>query len=90
MSETNTRTIDELIDLPYSEMSEDEISLVVEWKAAIKARDAEYEQRMKMLSEKLDEIRDIHLQTAHDAGALLEQLTAHAIDNYKAVSNGEA
>lgn len=35
--------INKLIDKPYSEMTDEEIEFVVEWKASIKARDAAYE-----------------------------------------------
>lgn len=48
MSETqNPRPIDDIIDLPYSELTEEEIELVIDYKAQIKARDEQFAARMK-------------------------------------------
>lgn len=77
------RTINDLIDLPYSEMTEDEIALVVEFKANIKARDAEHEARMEALHESMAESAAANREIAQKADALLTELTAHAIERYK-------
>lgn len=89
-AEPKERSINELIDLPYSEMTEDEIARVVDFKAAIKARDEGFQRRMEEMQNHLDEIREVHMQTARNADALLAELTAHAIAGYKVVSNGQA
>ena len=88
--EPKERSINELIDLPYSEMTDEEIARVVDFKAAIKARDEEFKRRMEEMQNHLDEIKEVHMQTARNADALLAELTAHAIADYKAVSNGQA
>lgn len=80
------RTINELIDLPYSEMTEEEIALVVEFKAAVKARDAEHEARMSALHDALAEQTEIHRVMADTAQAKLEDLTAHAIGRFEDAS----
>ena len=38
-SSTGKIDINKLIDKPYSEMTEEEINAVIEWKAQVKARD---------------------------------------------------
>jgi hypothetical protein len=38
--ETKARSIDETIDLPYSELTEEEIDNLIEYKAGVKARQA--------------------------------------------------
>lgn len=80
------RTINELIDLPYSEMTEDEIALVVEFKAEIKARDAEHEARMEALQRTMAENAAANREIAQKADALLTELTAHAVERYKEAS----
>jgi hypothetical protein len=84
------RSINELIDLPYSEMTDEEIARVVDFKAAIKARDTEFKRRMEEMQNHLEEIKAVHMETARNADALLAELTAHAINDYKAASNGQA
>lgn len=77
------RDINELIDLPYSEMSDEEIELVVEFKANVKARDAEHEARMAALHETMAESAAANAAIAQKADALLTELTAHAVQRYK-------
>lgn len=76
------RTIDELIDLPYSEMSEAEIDLIVEFKATCKARDAEYQERMQILKDTMNAEIEIHKQAANVASANLDELTRLALESY--------
>lgn len=78
-----TRGINELIDLPYSEMTDEEIELVVEFKAAVKAHDAEHEARMALLHETMAESAAANAAIAQKADALLTELTAHAVQRYK-------
>lgn len=78
-----TRGINELIDLPYSEMTDEEIELVVEFKATVKARDAEHEARMALLHETMAESAAANAAIAQKADALLTELTAHAVQRYK-------
>lgn len=88
--EPKERTINELMDLPYSEMTEEEIGRVVEFKAAVKARDEEFQRRMDAMTEKMNAVSEMHMKSARAADALLAELTAHAINQYKAVSDGQA
>lgn len=80
---TQERTIDELMDLPYSEMTDEEIERVVEFKAANIARDAEHVARMDALHEALEVEIGLHRDMADTAQTKLEELTAHAISRFE-------
>ena len=43
--------INKLIDKPYSEMTEEEIEAVVEWKAHVKARDKQFQQTLQAIKD---------------------------------------
>ena len=79
VEDTGPRTIDELVDLPYSEMTEEEIDMLVEWKAANKARDDEHQRRMDALQAHFAEEIAIHRQAAAESKAVLDNLTAAAL-----------
>ena len=86
VEDTGPRTIDELVDLPYSEMTEDEIELIVEWKAANRARDEEHQRRMDALQAHFAEEIAIHRQAAAESKAVLDNLTAAAITRLEAAN----
>jgi len=86
VEDTGPRTIDELVDLPYSEMTEEEVELIVEWKAANKARDEEHRRRMDALQAHFAEEIAIHRQAAAESKAVLDNLTAAAIARLGAVN----
>ena len=53
---TNTQStgkidINKLLDKPYSEMTEEEIEAVVEWKAQVKARDKQFQQTLQAIKD---------------------------------------
>ena len=79
VEDTGPRTIDELVDLPYSEMTEEEIELLVEWKATNRARDEEHQRRMDALQAHFAEEIAIHRQAAAESKAVLDNLTAAAL-----------
>lgn len=91
--ETKERTINELMDLSYSEMSDEEIERVIEFRAYNKARDSEFAKRMEQQRIENERIRAINLEIAETAQKQLEAMTAQAIENLKiqsveVVSNG--
>ena len=86
--EKKPRSINELIDLPYSEMTEEEIELVVEFKASVKARDAQHEEAMKILQEGINAEIAIHQEMADKAQTTLDEMTKHAINRFEDASNG--
>lgn len=80
--------INKLIDKPLNELTEEEAAFVIDYKAAIKARDDAYMQRQAELREHMQALAAIHGEMAAKAEAQLEALTAHAIEAYKVASNG--
>lgn len=88
MDENKPRDINELIDLPYSEMSEEEIELVVNFKAEVKARDTAFTERMEEQKRANEETLKINASIAAAAKAQLAELQQMAFDRLKAVENG--
>lgn len=75
MSETNEpRGINELIDLPYSEMTEEEISIVIEWKAANKARDDAYRESINAINERTRQLAEIAKNESEKHISALKQM----------------
>lgn len=82
------RSIDKLYDLPYSEMTEEEVELIVEYKATIKARNEEYERQREMMDKALQEQIEIAKERSRNVQDTLDRLVAHAIGRYEEASNG--
>lgn len=80
--EKKTRSIDELADLPYSEMTEDEIAMMVEFRASVIARDENHMQRMEENRQHMEEIAEIHRKAAQKAIDRLEDLKERARKRY--------
>ena len=82
-NETSERGINELLDLPYSEMTDEEIERVVQFKADVQTRDNLHNAAMDAISNQLAEAAAINMEIAESAQKQLDDLTAHAIDRYK-------
>lgn len=50
-SSDERKKIDSLTDKPYSEMTEDEIGLIIEWKSNIKAKEEQFKQTLKLMDD---------------------------------------
>lgn len=81
------RSIDQLWDLPYSEMTDDEIALIIQYKADIQTRDELHSAKMTALKQTFEEVAQSHRDAAQHAKDVLDQLTQHAIDRYLEVSS---
>lgn len=77
------RDINQLIDLPYSEMTDEEIEIVIAAKAAQKAREEEHEKRMQIAKETSDQIIAIHKEAAEHSQNVLDRLVANAMKLYE-------
>lgn len=73
------RKIDQLIDLPYSEMTNEEVELVVEWKASIKARDEAYARQREENRAYNEAMLAVLKANAADAQNQLDELVKQAI-----------
>ena len=56
--------INKLLDKPYSEMTEEEIEAVVEWKAQVKARDKQFQQTLQAIKDAQAEQLKVMQETA--------------------------
>ena len=78
MTTESSETIDvnKLLDKPYSELTDDEIEAVIEFKASVKARDRTHAERLQVIKDTSDRLIAQHqkqVQAAHDAQDALLQ-----------------
>lgn len=60
--------INKLLDKPYSELTDDEINAVIEWKSDVKARDAQFQQLVDTIKQQGEEqLKAMREQAARDA-----------------------
>lgn len=72
MTTGSSETIDvnKLLDKPYSELTDDEIEAVIEFKASVKARDRTHAERLQVIKDTSDRLiaqQKKQVQAAHDA-----------------------
>lgn len=79
MESTEPRTIDQLIDLPYSEMTEEEIELVVNYKAEVKARDESYQAQIDAVNEAMQTMIQANQEIADANNSTLNALVSDAL-----------
>lgn len=87
--ERKPRSIDDLASVPYSEMTDEEIGSVIEWKASIKARDEVHEKAMQALRETQAQIVADNAKVAEQAVKDLQSLQDSALDRLARASRGE-
>lgn len=66
---TEQRDINVLLHIPYSEMTEEEIESLVEWKSDVKAQDAKYLRAMQQQREISNALREEYKKEYEDAKA---------------------
>lgn len=77
--ENKPRSIDEIIDLPYSELSDEEIELVINFKTEVRLRDAEHEQKMQVLNDAVAAMIETNQTIANENRASLNTLVSAAL-----------
>lgn len=70
------RSYNELADVPYSEMSEEEINYMVEARAAELALTNTYQQMIQSTQEHLQTVVNMHMRVAAESKARLQKLVA--------------
>lgn len=80
--------INKLIDKPYSEMTEEEIEFVVEWKASIKARDTAYEATVAEIQRQGHALVDAYTAQAEKDAARQDALLQASIDRMNRLKAG--
>lgn len=84
------RDMDTLLNLPYSEMTDEEIERVVDYKVNIKMRDADYQVLLKKRDETAKQVIAIHQKMLEDTEAALQARQDSAIARFlKASQAGE-
>lgn len=84
-TEKGIRTAEELYsgNVPYSDMTEDEIERIVEYKAALKFRDDAYTAALEEQAKQAEELRNIHLTAATRNQERFVALCKKAGDGYE-------
>lgn len=65
-------------EVPLSDLTEDELDRLVEYRASLKVRDVEYQETMEAMNAAQAEIIAIHENAATDAKAVLNKLIEQA------------
>lgn len=79
MDEQKERELNEILNLPYSELTDSEIERVIKFKADVQTRDALYSETCRQQKEALKTIAEIHAQAAETCLITLENLTQNAL-----------
>lgn len=82
-SETEKRTLDQLLNLEYNEMTDEEIERVVEYRAEIKARDAQYAAQLEELNQIGSNLYEQAKSANEQAQAAQEQLLNLSLERLK-------
>lgn len=86
---TEERDINKLLDLPYSEMTEEEIERVIEFKAEVKARDAQFEQTLEAIKGASDAQLKVMQEQAEKDAERQDALLQASIERMQKVSEGD-
>lgn len=78
--EKGQRTAEYIVDheVPLTDLTEDELNLLVDYKAEIKKRDAAYQEQMEALKSAQEKIIAGHAQASANAAEVLDLLIAKA------------
>lgn len=82
------RDINKLLNLSYSEMTDEEIETVIEYKVSQQVESQEYRERMEIAQSESDQAVEVLKAKAEADTAFLQQLTQHAISRFEDVTNG--
>lgn len=90
---TNTRStgkidINKLLDKPYSEMTEEEIAAVVEWKAQVKARDKQFQQTLQAIKDAQAKQLKVMQETAERDAARQDAFLQASIERLNRANGG--
>ena len=75
--------VNKLLDRPYSELSDEEIEAVIEFRASVKARDKAHAERLQAIrdaSERIAAQQQEQVQAAHDAQDALLQASMRRLN----------
>lgn len=90
---TNTQStgkldINKLLDKPYSEMTEEEIGAVVEWKAQVKARDKQFKETLQAIKDAQAKQLKVMQETAERDAARQDAFLQASIERLNRANGG--
>lgn len=77
------KPIDDIIDKPMNELTEDELELIIEWKAQLKFQDMQAEAQRQQLQNEIDTRIAIEQEKAQSAIDQLAEYKAYALNFYE-------
>lgn len=80
--------INKLIDKPYSEMTEEEIDAVIEWKAQVKARNEQFQQTLQAIKDAQAEQLKVMQDTASKDAARQDAFLQASIERLNRANGG--
>ena len=80
--------INKLIDKPYSEMTEEEINAVIEWKAQVKARNEQFQQTLQAIKDSQQAQLKVMQETAKRDAARQDALLQASIERMQRANGG--
>lgn len=80
--------INKLIDKPYSEMTDAEIEFVIEWKAGVKARDAQFQATLQTIHEGMQAQQKAMQEQANKDAERQDALLQASIERMKRANGG--
>ena len=80
--------VNKLIDKPYSEMTEEEIEAVVEWKAQVKARDKQFSETLQAIKDSQQAQLKVMQETAERDAARQDALLQASIERMQRADGG--
>ena len=87
-SSTGKIDINKLIDKPYSEMSEEEINAVIEWKAQVKARNEQFQQTWQAIKDSQQAQLKVMQETAERDAARQDAFLQASIERLNRANGG--
>lgn len=80
--------INKLIDKPYSEMTEEEIEAVIEWKAQVKARNEQFQQTLRAIKASQQAQLKVMQETAERDAARQDAFLQASIERLNRANGG--
>lgn len=87
-SSTGKIDINKLIDKPYSEMTEEEIEAVIEWKAQVKARNEQFQQTLQAIKDSQQAQLKVMQETAERDAARQDAFLQASIERLNRANGG--
>lgn len=82
------RSLDAILALDYSQLTSDELEMVIEYKAEIKARNDQFERNNALIKEKMNEIIEDNRKQYDEMRENHQKLVDYALERLERADNG--